>query len=415
MKLANIGNREQIVCLLLYIPIVFLEFFNFPAHYAIVSASFLVVFGCYAAFDNRLFKIATSPPMLIWLALTLYHWINAMTKGVPGVNEIDLLHGFKIYASIAIFAYWASIDFKKTVNILILTYLVRCVVVLFLTVGFGYEESSDRITGAGGSSTGLGQMAAITGIFVVYLNAFRHVTLQKNILLLTLPMLVIVLSMTRNALAMVMISILTISMLAGGTKRISSFRVLTGLLLFALVALITLTLLSDSAFGQRFQQTREDSHFFMQNATGTIFDTIVGDRLVYYVLGWEFFLKNPITGIGMWNFKYTYGGDYPLHSEYMVHLCEGGLIGITLWILFLVLIFRIILKYSENSRYRVAAISSLAVLLFCGIYAREFFYEFFYPPYGLILSFYFRGKWNNQRKRILALLIRHKLLAKQTA
>lgn len=415
MKLANIGRRELIVCLLLYIPDVLLGFFNLPVHYAIVSASFLTVFGCYASFDHRLFKIALSPPMLIWLALTLYHWINAMVKEVPGVDAIDLLHGLKIYACIAIFAYWARINFKKTVNVLLLTYCVRCAVVLFLTVGLGYEESSDRITGAGSSSTGLGQMAAITGVFVVYLNVFRYVTLQRNILLLTLPMAVIVLSMTRNALAMVMISILTISILAGRTRRISSLRILTGLLLFALVALITLTLLSDSAFGQRFQQTREDSHFFMQNATGTIFDKIVGDRLVYYVLGWDFFLKNPITGIGMWNFKPMYGGNYPLHSEYMVHLCEGGLIGITLWILFLAMMFRIILKYSENSRYRVAAISSIAVLLFCGIYAREFFYEFFYPPYGLILSFYFRGKWNNQRKRILALLIRHKLLAKQTA
>ena len=132
MKLANIGRRELIVCLLLYIPDVLLGFFNLPVHYAIVSASFLTVFGCYASFDHRLFKIALSPPMLIWLALTLYHWINAMVKEVPGVDAIDLLHGLKIYACIAIFAYWARINFKKTVNVLLLTYCVRCAVVFFV-------------------------------------------------------------------------------------------------------------------------------------------------------------------------------------------------------------------------------------------------------------------------------------------
>ena len=29
---------------------------------------------------------------------------------------------------------------------------------------------------------------------------------------------------------------------------------------------------------------------------------------------------------------------------------------------------------------------SISILLFCGIYAREFFYEFFHPVYGLILA-----------------------------
>jgi hypothetical protein len=164
---------------------------------------------------------------------------------------------------------------------------------------------------------------------------------------------------------------------------------------------VALKALSGTAFEQRFHSSYEESYFFRNNATGTIFDKIVGDRLVYYILGWRFFLQSPLTGIGMWNFKPMYGGDYPLHSEYMIHLCEGGLIGIGLWLLFLFCIFRIIFKYSLNIWYKVAALSSMAVLLFCAIYAREFFYETFYPVYGLILSFLFISKDEHKKRQLL--------------
>lgn len=90
----------------------------------------------------------------------------------------------------------------------------------------------------------------------------------------------------------------------------------------------------------------------------------------------------------MWNYKNYTGGRYPLHSEYMVHLCEGGIIGSALWLSFIFFIVFIIWKYINIKEYKLSAISSVLVLLFCAIYAREFFEEVFYPPYALIIAWY---------------------------
>lgn len=401
MKLNRITGRERNICFLLFIPAALLGFIGFPAKYAIISSLFLVVFAMYID-DRRFREIAFSFPMKVWLLLTVYHCINAYYKNVPGVDAVDFLHGLKIYSCIAIIAYWARIDFKKTVSILILTYCIRCAVVLILLLGIGSGVETERLTGAGGSATGLGQMAAMTATFLVYLNVFKRVPILKNIAILALPLTVVALSQTRNALAMTMISVLAISILQVQSKnKLSGWKLIMGLAIFGVVVLIAMNALSGSAFEQRFQSSYEESHFFRNNATGTIFDKIVGDRLVYYILGWRFFLQSPLTGIGMWNFKPMYGGVYPLHSEYMVHLCEGGLIGIGLWLLFLFCIFRIIFKYSLNIWYKVAALSSMAVLLFCAIYAREFFYETFYPVYGLILSFLFISKDEHKKRQLL--------------
>ena len=401
MKLNRINGRERNICLLLFLPAAIMGFFNFPAKYAIVSLLFVGTYAMYFS-DRRFREIAFSFPMKVWLLLTVYHCINAYAKNVPGVDAIDFLHGMKIYACIVIIAYWARIDFKKTVNILILVYCIRCAVVLFLLLGFGATADNGRLTGAGGSATGLGQMAAMTATFLVYLNVFKRVPILKNIAILALPLTVVALSQTRNALAMTMISVLAISILYVQTNNKVSFsKLIIGLVLFTIVAFVALKALSGTAFEQRFHSSYEESYFFRNNATGTIFDKIVGDRLVYYVMGWSFFLQSPVTGIGMWNFKPMHGGDYPLHSEYMIHLCEGGLIGIGLWLLFLFCIFRIIFKYSLNIWYKVAALSSMAVLLFCAIYAREFFYETFYPVYGLILSFLFISKDEHKKRQLL--------------
>ena len=91
-----IGKREQVFSWLMFVLPAILGFFNFPSQYAITSCVFVCIALLYS--QHRLFrKILFSGPMLIWLTLTLYHYINARYKHVVGVNAVDLLHGLKIY------------------------------------------------------------------------------------------------------------------------------------------------------------------------------------------------------------------------------------------------------------------------------------------------------------------------------
>ena len=382
-------------------------YFHLPGKHFFGDVIFIIPFIYYA--QNKKFQhIAISFPLVIWMLLTVYHFVNGICNNVPSVDVMDLIHGFKIYACIVIVAYWACIDFKKTTRILIISFLARCLVGLLLTLMFGGMDFDDRMTGMGGSATQTGQAAAITGVFIVYYNVIKKCDLTKNILLFSIPFMVVILTQSRNSLAMLLISVFTTAiMYANRSRKMSIVKSLLASFLLIALMYLSLSLFMESAFMERAISVTEKSEHDLARyySTGTIFDTILGDRIVYYITGWRLFLTKPLTGIGMWNYLYLTHGVYPLHSEYMVHLCEGGIIGFTIWSLFNVTIFWIIIKKIKEQKLKVAALSSMFVLLFCGLYAREFFSEWFFPVYGLIISFLFRKIVRDLKKYIIRKVI----------
>ena len=387
--------EERAIGILLIVCLTILQGINVSGSFGITSFIYIIAFIYYVG-DNRFQKIAFSWPLMIWLVLTIYHYINAKyIHHVPKTDIIDLMHGLRVYSCLVIFAYYACIDFKGTVKLLLDAYTTKAFLALLFLLSGGYS-AEDRLTGAGASATGLGQSAAICCIFLVYYNCYKRLSILKNVQYLAIPLIIIVLSQTRNAFAMASISIMITQVVR--ISKISRSVILTSILsAFSIIIALGMVFyfLQDSGLASRFAKGEEyvESHFYRHNATGTFFDVIVGDRLPYYINGWEFFLKSPVTGIGMWNYKYLTGGIYPLHSEYMVHLCEGGVIGASLWLSFILFNIFIIWKCININKYKWSAISSIIVILFCAIYAREFFGEVFCPPYSLILAWYCSKKF----------------------
>ena len=66
----------------------------------------------------------------------------------------------------------------------------------------------------------------------------------------------------------------------------------------------------------------------------------LGDRAIQYVGGFEVFREHPVFGIGIGNYMTYTKTDYRLHTEYMVQLCENGLVGFILLLLFYISVFR---------------------------------------------------------------------------
>lgn len=121
--------------------------------------------------------------------------------------------------------------------------------------------------------------------------------------------------------------------------------------------------------------------------TGTIFDLILGERIMYYVIGFEILPDNLIFGIGLWNFMKYNIFEMPFHSEYMVHLVEGGIIGFTLYIIFIGRIVKLFIA----ARHRDAIYYQLLICFLClmanSITARIFPYNHFFPVFGLIIGY----------------------------
>lgn len=378
------GDKEQYICYLLFILDPIITWLGVPGHFAIISSIF-VLFGLYYSLSKDFRDVLASKSLVIWMILTLYHCFNGMVKGIYEVDFIDVLHGLKIYFCIAIFVYWAQIDLLKTYNILYRCFFFYLMVCFFVCGGLSLGNG--RLSGAI-YSTQLGQAAAITAFYGAALYFLKSRTVFVFGGYLFLPFVIALLTQTRNAIAMIVIIVVgafCASRLKTGINVYNMIKMIGAVLVsLALIAVVVV----NSPLYQRAQKTPEahlNSYYMKNNYTGSLFDKIVGDRLIYYVEGWKLFKTNPITGIGMWGFQQKYGGVHPLHSEYMIHLCEGGVVGFSLWVLFLCCCVKNMKTLKLIPGYRLLLFFGLFEFLFCGIYAREFYYEFFYPLISMFL------------------------------
>lgn len=389
MLLHKLGNTENVLCMILFVLYPILSYVGFPGNKTLISILYILVFIYYFR-DFRFRRIVCSYPLLIWLLLTIYHSANAYFKQVPGVNYIDFVHGLKIYSCLAIFAFWGCVDFSKTISMLLNSFILMCLIMTVLLVAGGGIDGEERLSGAGYSATGVGQSAALIGIFLSYSIAIKKINIHKAALLYVIPVFIILLSQSRNSMMMLSLSIISSFFIYSCLKSGGiSHRSIVMYLFFSIILLmILLPLFENTALAERFisGMNMEDSRTMSLYGTGTLFDKIVGDRIVYYVLGWELFAENIWTGIGLWNFRVVTGGTYPLHSEYMVHLCEGGLVATVLWLMFVFYIIKAIYEYNGLIGIKLAAFFSVVIILFCALYTREFFSQIFYPVYGLIIS-----------------------------
>ena len=123
----------------------------------------------------------------------------------------------------------------------------------------------------------------------------------------------------------------------------------------------------------------------------------LGDRAYFYINGWRLFCEQPVFGIGLFNFRQTMRTHLPIHSEYIVQLCEMGIIGSILFINYYRSIFKRIRIVNSLGEKKIALIflGWMAALLFVSL--TTWTYEF--PRYFLITGI-FVGYSNWKEKEI---------------
>lgn len=175
-------------------------------------------------------------------------------------------------------------------------------------------------------------------------------------------------------------------------------------LLLGFIALISyftvFFFLANSLAGERLDESLSSSEF-----QDNLFLKILGDRALMYVEGFDFFLENPITGLGLTNFiNHSIIALHILHTEYMVQLAECGIIGTFLFLLFfgsmivkIVKLFFLKIEREQTMIYAATLASILMIAFTAWIYDCLMYFVF----YGFLLSFYDRVRpMSIQRKRI---------------
>ena len=128
-------------------------------------------------------------------------------------------------------------------------------------------------------------------------------------------------------------------------------------------------MMENTVMGQRLSMIEETSMTY--GAENSLFLKFMGDRAFFYIYGFELFLKNPLNGIGLTNFPIYMNTEVPIHSEYIVQLCECGLIGSFLYLLFNASIIRSIIKAFKHTPYALVMVclGGMLSVLFISLYS----------------------------------------------
>ena len=340
---------------------------------------FIVFFKKYKPFR----KIVYSKSLCVWGVLILYHLVNASIKNVPEVDIADYLHGLKMFASISIFTFLLSVDMKKT-----LTFLIYSCVVWFsfalTTSGIHLRSEFNQ----GINAITYGKIATCMAIYIMYLGMLNYSSMVKVCIKCTIPFIVVLAAQTRNSFAMIVFQLIGYYY---GISLKAKIRLKNMLMLFLLAVILYYGIdyiLHYTELGNRFLDQDDVVQSQINNGiyTNSIWGKILGERLSYYVYGFQLFLANPLTGIGYNNYQYVTGGDYPMHPEYMLHVCEGGIVAIVFFSLFVLEILKIIIKAKISQSVRVMLFATFCAIMFSHLYATMFDQELIVILYCLILS-----------------------------
>lgn len=309
-------------------------------------------------------------PIIFWALLMSYHLLNCYFRDILNPEHSIFTITVRNLALLTCVPFLYYQNRIKIIYIILFAFLYN-LIATYLTGTT--DETEERLTGIY-YTTQLGQMAGLACCLISLL-----IYLQKKTWLYSLyiiPIGIMMLSGSRNGLlvvcfALVMLLVAYIS--KGNVVKMLSFIVL---------AFVGYNYLQTTEIYDRLMNVSSEYSLIQ---TGTVWDKILGDRIYYYVIGFQNFLDNPIYGIGLLNFQEYNNYKYPLHTESMTHLAEGGLIGITLYILFLRSYIRQFVRFCS---FRNILFNQMLVLFICifvvGITARIYHYEFFFAMYGLI-------------------------------
>lgn len=139
-------------------------------------------------------------------------------------------------------------------------------------------------------------------------------------------------------------------------------------------------IMENTMIGERFNSLEEASDQW--NTTNYPILNFLGDRAYFYINGWHLFLEHPISGIGLLNFKLAMDSQHPIHSEYVVQLCELGIIGSTLYIAYITSIFKRIKQVRKIGEKQLSLIFYAWIISLLFISFTTWTYEF--PRYFLI-------------------------------
>ena len=314
--------------------------------------------------------VLRSPAFLCWTALVLFSFVNSMTKGfVSEWGDWVFIKNNFVLPFIFLYVLIVELDWDyenclKMLLLALLSYVLLCL------GNMGLDEDERMV------AEGLRNTLPLHTTCLVFIGGLLFTQQRLSTIffwsIVVISIVVTMVSGTRKALGAIIILLMGIEFSYNKEKERHLWYYVR-MALFVIVLYVGLSfVMSNTMIGDRLADTAEESKVqFADNATVNWFlNNLLGDRSIHYDLGFGLFLLHPITGIGITNFIPVSGFPIRLHTEYMTQLCENGIIGFSLLILFYYLIVKKLRsRQKENGEEILMVLFGLFALLFINITA----------------------------------------------
>jgi hypothetical protein len=328
-------------------------------------------------------------PIIFWGIWIVYAIINTIQIGY---NWDGPYIGFIIILLTPLVVIWLINsenfnDRKILFSVIILGLFIRILMIWLFDVNRSYDEGrfGDKI-----DSNDIGISAIILIVFIYLKFLYKGYGYKLLLLQIAFPFFMIILSASRNALGAFSILLLSHLFIHRTKDKLTNFAFF--IFFVGIIYMASSFLINNTYLGQRLTETttQNSETEYEYDISGTIFDKM-GDRGVFYVQGWNLFKEHPIRGIGLGNFKLYQENNLVLHTEYMVQLCELGLIGSLLFVLFYGWIgknlFLCLLTDIENRKITQAYSAGFIIILFMGFTIFQYANPVFFLLSGAIIGY----------------------------
>lgn len=346
-----------------------------------------ILLGLLLLFNNKDYRKIFSYKLLILYGLLVsYHLINCYFQGV----QLDFLNNSILKESLqdeshffmmVLVCFLLHKNQEKTLKFLIIGYLLYIILALNV-VQIGDKDG--RLRAEFIHPNQFAQAAGMAILIIVYAYYHLKLSFSKFIALSVLPVIAIIGCGSRNGFALLLIGIFAFVIGRTFVHGFSSKKIFYIIFSFIVIFLLGQYIINNTNMGERMVALSSGEETGQYIKTGTILD-LLGERAIYYIVGWSNFLENPLFGIGLWNYQMYNFSFYPLHTEYMIHICEGGIFASSLYFPFIFIIFKNLIHIFriEQNAENVIVLISFCTYLFIGITARELYYNQFYPILSL--------------------------------
>ena len=343
-----------------------------------------------ANFRNILVLFKDSRAVRVWSILVFYSIINNLVKGYDFGDNTPFLFFAKNYYNPFMLLLVAAIEMRENKYRCLTVVAMAFLFYIFVDAPHIAMDLDGRLLSKTGNSLSLNCVVCLF-VFSLFL-VEEKIRWPLYIAVALVCAAIIIASGTRKAMGAAVIVFIGVVL--------SKFMKQTFWAYFLLLVSVVVLywgvnyVMNNTVVGERFEYASEldvvDVRLVQNERINDFFLFVLGDRAIQYEQALEVYHEHPVTGIGIDNFTTYYTPSLlRLHTEYMVQLCENGMVGFVLLMLFYtVLIVGLIRNWNkDNPQKTIIVLFGLFVVLFINLTTWTYCQTYIMILYAIIVSY----------------------------